>query len=94
MLWINAMIVMVMIVMTVMVMVMMVMVMVMAGGSEEDGPEEAAEEGAAVQRGGHHARLPPRKHCADVRQVKLICVNYWIYITNSYFGWLFVSQFK
>ena len=80
--------------MMVLMVLMVLMVMVMAGGSEEDGPEEAAEEGAAVQRGGHHARLPPRKHCADVRQVKLICVNYWIYITNSYFGWLFVSQFK
>lgn len=40
-----------------------------SGGGEEDGPAQAAEAGAAVQRGGDHARLPPPAHRGDVRQL-------------------------
>lgn len=36
---------------------------------QEDGPPQAAKAGAAVQRGRHHAGLPPPEHSQDVRLV-------------------------
>lgn len=40
-----------------------------SGGSEEDGPAEAAASRVALQRGGHYARLPPPEYCGDVQQL-------------------------